>query len=65
MFEYEYLPTIEDIHQAIIKCEGRHTQQCVFSTFHDALTQICFGCGCIRSNLYLPPNLEEKKLNAS
>jgi hypothetical protein len=50
-FEYQHLSTIEDVHQAIKKCEGVHSQQTAFSTFHDALTQICFGCKLIRSNL--------------
>ncbi len=26
-------------------------QQVVYSTFHDALTQICYGCEVIRSNI--------------
>lgn len=50
-FEYEYLQTIEDVHQQIKKCEGVHSQQVCFSTFHDALTQVCFGCKKIRSNI--------------
>jgi hypothetical protein len=58
-FEYEYLPTIEDVHKQIKKCEGVHSQQVCFSTFHDALTQICFGCKTIRSNVYL--NNEKRK----
>jgi hypothetical protein len=49
LFEYEYLLTIEDVHKEIQKCEGRHSQQIAFSSFHDALTQICFGCKKIRS----------------
>ena len=32
-------------------CEGRHIQQAIYSTFHDALTQICFGCKRVRSNI--------------
>ncbi len=36
--------------------EGKHEQQVVYSTFHDALTQICYGCKKIRSN----HNFEEK-----
>lgn len=51
-FEYQHLPTIEDVRQEIIKCESRHTQQVAYSTFHDALTQICFGCKTVRSSLY-------------
>lgn len=50
-FEYEYLPTIEKVHKEIVKCEGRHSQTVSFSTFHDGLTQVCFGCKKIRSNL--------------
>ena len=49
-FEYQYLPTFEDVHKEVIECEGRHSHQVSFSTFHDALTQVCFGCRKIRSN---------------
>jgi hypothetical protein len=50
-FEYEYLPTIEEVHEHIRSCEGRHSQQIAFSSFHDALTQICFGCLVVRSTI--------------
>ena len=50
-FEYEYIPKQEDVHNHIKDCEGRHTQQAIYSTFHDALTQICFGCKKIRSTI--------------
>ena len=52
LFEYVQLSTIEDVHQAIIKCEGVHMQQTCFSTFHDALTQICYGCKKIRTTIF-------------
>lgn len=45
--------TIEDVHQEIKKCEGVHSQQIAFSSFHDCLTQVCFGCKAIRSNFKL------------
>lgn len=48
-FDYEYKDTQEGVRQHIKSCEGRHTQQAIYSTFHDALTQICFGCKKIRS----------------
>lgn len=32
-------------------CEGKHTQQVIYSTYHKALTQICFGCGVVRTSL--------------
>ena len=43
-FTYEYLITQEEVRDYIRECEGRHTQQVAYSTFHDSLTQICFGC---------------------
>ena len=51
MFEYEYIPTIQEVIDHIRECESKHTQQSVYSTFHDALTQICFGCKKIRTNV--------------
>jgi hypothetical protein len=50
-FEYEYLKTQEEVREHIKECEGRHTQQAIYSTFHDALTQICYGCKKIRTTL--------------
>ena len=50
-FLYEYIETQEEIRKHIQNCEGRHTQQVIYSTFHDALTQVCFGCKKIRSNI--------------
>ena len=49
--KYEYVESQEELRKQIQKCEGRHTQQCIYSTFHDALTQICYGCGKVRSNI--------------
>lgn len=50
-FIYEYIETQEEVRRHIQDCEGRHTQQAIYSTFHDALTQICFGCRKIRSTI--------------
>jgi len=50
-FTYEYIEKMEDIRKHIQSCEGKHTQQAIYSTFHDALTQICFGCYKIRSTI--------------
>lgn len=49
--DYEYIEKQEDVREHIKECEGRHTQQAVYSTFHDALTQICYGCKKIRSTI--------------
>ena len=39
------------IRAIIQECEGNHKQQVVYSTYHDALTQICYGCKMVRSNV--------------
>lgn len=51
MFTYEYLEEQEEVRGFIKSCEGKHTQQAIYSTFHDALTQVCFGCKKIRSTI--------------
>ena len=50
-FEFQHLPTIEDVHKAIMKDEGHCCQMVAFSTFHDALTQINFTQKIIRSTI--------------
>ena len=50
-FEYEHYKTQEEVRKHIQECEGKHCQQVAYSSFHDALTQICFGCLKIRSNI--------------
>lgn len=50
-FDYEYIEKQEDVRKHIKNCEGKHTQQAIYSTFHDALTQVCFGCEKIRSTI--------------
>lgn len=49
--DYELLNTIEDVRNWIQACEGAHMQQVCYSTFHDALTQICFGCQKVRTTI--------------
>lgn len=51
IFQYEHCKTQNEVRRNIKQCEGHHSQQVAYSTFHDALTQICFGCKKIRSNL--------------
>lgn len=50
-FKYEHIEKMENVRMHIQHCEGRHTQQAIYSTFHDALTQVCFGCKKIRSTI--------------
>jgi len=51
MFEYEFIPNKEGLMKQIDECEGVHVQQAIYSTFHSALTQVCFGCKKIRSTI--------------
>lgn len=50
--DYQYIENIQDLADQISKCEGVHTQQAVYSTFHGALTQVCYGCLKVRSTIY-------------
>lgn len=58
--EVESGHTINYILDRIKSCEGKHIQQVVFSTYHKALTQICFGCGKVRTML-AKKELEEEE----
>lgn len=64
--EYVWVKTIEELVKQIAECEGKHTQQAVYSTFHSGLTQVCFGCRKIRSNIFrgdsTTPELLEKNI---
>ena len=41
----------ENVEENITNCEGKHIQQVVYSTYHKALTQICFGCRKVRTSI--------------
>ncbi|MHA1233649.1 MAG: hypothetical protein ACTSQL_01030 [Promethearchaeota archaeon] len=43
--------TKEKVEENIKLCEGKHIQQVAYSSYHNALTQVCFGCGIIRTSL--------------
>ena len=51
--KYEYIEKQEEVRKHIQNCEGKHTQQAIYSTFHNALTQICFNCKKIRTSLLI------------
>lgn len=42
---------VKDVKTHIKNCEGKHIQQVAYSSYHDALTQVCFGCKKVRSEL--------------
>lgn len=49
--QFEHFKSQEEVRERIQECESRHMQQCAYSTFHDALTQICYVCKKVRSNI--------------
>jgi hypothetical protein len=49
--DVEVFDTQRQVRDFIQRCEGQHTQQVAYSTFHDSLTQICFGCQKVRTNM--------------
>ena len=49
----EILLEQEKVKAWIKKCEGNHVQQIAYSSYHDALTQVCFDCDVVRTNLNL------------
>lgn len=51
VFVYEHTPSKEGLMNQIDECEGQHTQQAIYSTFHSALIQVCFGCKKVRSTI--------------
>lgn len=51
-FYYEYIILMEDLRNKIRECQRKeHTQQVAYSTYHDALTQVCFSCNKVRTNI--------------
>ncbi len=52
-FNYKQCDDMKEVLYNIERCEGTHVQQVFFSTYHKALTQVCFGCKMIRSTIEL------------
>ncbi len=50
-FDYEFVGMLGDLREQIQKCEGNHIQQVIYSTYHDGMTQVCFGCKRVRSTI--------------
>ena len=50
---------IIEVRNKIRDCQKKgHTQQVAYSTYHDCLTQICFTCNEVLTNLYLMRDLK-------
>ena len=46
------LMSFEDLEMDIERCQQKdHIQQVAFSTYHHALTQICFTCDKVRTSM--------------
>lgn len=50
-FEIIFCEDLGAVKFHIKSCEGRHIQQVAYSSYHDALTQVCFNCQLIRTSL--------------
>ena len=50
-FNCEYSLSNRKLKSIIKRCEGKHVQQIAYSSYHDSLTQICFGCRKIRTTM--------------
>ena len=47
-----WIKNISNMQSMINDCQSQsHVQQVVFSTYHNCLTQICFTCECVRTNM--------------
>lgn len=51
MFEFIRCKTVEEVMWHIRLCEGSHQQQVAYSSYHNAMTQVCFTCKKIRTNI--------------
>jgi len=50
-FDVYFFDSFDEVKENIKMCEGKHIQQISYSSYHNALTQICFTCKMIRTNL--------------
>ena len=51
-FDLRSYDTVDDVRLYISTCQkANHTQQVAYSTYHDSITQICFTCGLVRTNI--------------
>lgn len=47
-----FLNTRDEVREKILECQNMdHTQQVAWSTYHDAMTQVCFTCGKVRTSI--------------
>jgi len=60
IFYVEKFSTIEEVIEKIQVCEGKHIQQISYSSYHNSLTQLCFDCGAIRTNMKFTEKGETK-----
>lgn len=61
-FKLELFNNINDVSEKIKQCEGNHIQQCSYSSYHNSLTQVCFDCKKIRTNIEISRFKEEEPL---
>ena len=51
-FELTHYEDLDDVQMEIIRCQNKkHIQQVAYSTYHSCLTQTCFNCLKIRTDM--------------
>lgn len=50
-FDIDFCEDDKTVKLYIKLCEGKHVQQISYSSYHDSLTQVCFGCKRIRTSI--------------
>jgi hypothetical protein len=51
LFTVVYLDNTLFLEELISNCQNKHVQQVAYSTYHKALTQLCFDCQKIRTTM--------------
>jgi hypothetical protein len=51
LFTVVYIDDTLFLEEKISECQNKHVQQVAYSTYHKALTQLCFGCQKIRTTM--------------
>ncbi len=61
-FEYRHGNSVKILRNVIRDCQEKgHIQQVAYSTYHDGLTQVCFTCQMVRSNIIVEEENEKRK----
>ncbi len=64
IFDYSYIASMQALRDIIEICRKQsHVQEVAFSIWHSSLTQTCFGCNFVRSNLHVDMEWDMKEMD--